>query len=307
MKRGTQSKPKHIGIANLARTDEFITRYYTGTTCHYHQKLPRNEEVPFPPHLGSPTPTWTAHSLRRDRFTWCSAQRRPWRWTDNTRRSAIGWTGHCGSHAGTLPPTRNDDDDDDLILDRFMSALAMGGLLFGWETLLHGRLCDNHTLPSTSNDDDDDDLILVRHDGSMVMMRSGRPRPTGGDTIAPAIKIGLHDGFSVGMILANVRRRHNHHDGRLTDDGMMARFVFVSGQLALGMLLVDQDGQRQTYGLLRAMVYLVAGFGNFVIMAGWWPVRGTMYRYHDDSCATILEYDIVWYLLSSLIYAGLSR
>jgi hypothetical protein len=191
VKRGPQTKPKHIGIANLARTDEFITRYYFGTRCHYHQKL-RIGPFPAAPRLTNAhldRPLTTARPIDMMFGTTSSM-------AVDRRHSAIGWTGHCGSH--TLPPTRNDDDDDDLILDRFMSALAMGGLLFGWERLLHGRLCDNHTLPPTSNDDDDDDLILVRHDGSKVMMRSGRPRPTGGDTIAPAIKIGLHDGFSVG-------------------------------------------------------------------------------------------------------------
>jgi hypothetical protein len=143
MKRGPQTKPKHIGIANLARTDEFITSYCIPL---YRRNVSLPPETtserrgPFPaaPHRGSLTPPWTAPSLRRDRLTRCSAQRRPWRWTDNTRRSAIGWTGHCGSH--TLPPTRNDDHDDDLILDRLVSALTTGGLLFGWERLLHGRL-----------------------------------------------------------------------------------------------------------------------------------------------------------------------
>jgi hypothetical protein len=91
--------------------------------------------------------------------------------------------------------------------------------------------------------------------------------------------------FRWGMILANVRRRHNRHDGRLMDDGMMARFVLVSGQLALGRMLVDQDGQRQTYGLLRAMVCLAAGFGNCVIIGGvvartWHNVPRRQLRYH---------------------------
>jgi hypothetical protein len=181
----------------------------------------------------------------------------------------------CYYNHHTLFPIIIRNVDVDFIVDRFVTGLAVDGLLFGWKRLFLGcLLCGNRTPTPTSNDGDDDDLILVRHDGNMVMMRRGYPRPppAGGDTIAPAIRIGLHVGFSVGMILANAqrrRRRHNRHDGSLMDDGMMmVHFALISGQLALGMLLVDQDRRRQTYCLRRKMVGLMAGFGNGVILGG---------------------------------------